>query len=56
MKLSGFYSDDMKKHAEVIGENGKYFVVFKDDFGSSYNVEFESEQAAEDYAEEWVKK
>lgn len=55
-QLSEYFSEDQKKTASVVKElgTGKYIVRFKSDSGSIFSSTFDSEDTAEEYAEEWV--
>ena len=55
-ELSEYYSDKTNKKASIIKELGtnKYIVRLINDTGSAFTASFENEEAAENYAEEWV--
>ena len=54
--LSSYISDDEKRKATVFREqiDGKYYVSMMNEFGTSFQTNFPSEQAAEIFAEDWV--
>lgn len=54
--LSEYFSDDKQKRASVAKELGTrhYVVQLISDSGSAYSASFESEEDAEQYAEDWV--
>lgn len=56
-ELSHFYSDDTKKKASIVKELGtKHYVVqLTNDAGSAFSASFETEEDAEQFAEDWVK-
>ena len=51
-------SDDEKRKATVFREqiDGKYYVSMTNEFGTSFQTNFPTEEAAEIYAEDWVMK
>lgn len=55
-ELSEYFSDKSNRRASVIKELGtnKYIVRFINDAGSVFSTTYESEDEAEQYAEEWV--
>lgn len=55
-QLSEYYSEDKKKRASIIKELGTklYVVQLINDSGSAFSASFESEEDAEQYAEDWV--
>ena len=55
-QLSEFFSEDQKKTASVVKELGtnRYVVRLMSDTGSAFSASFESEEDAEQYAEDWV--
>ena len=55
-QLSEYYSDDTNKKASVVKELGttKYIVRLINDSGSSFSATFDDEDAAEQFAEDWV--
>lgn len=55
-QLSEYYSDDHKKKASIIKELGtkRYVVQLINDSGSAFSASFDTEDEAEQYAEEWV--
>lgn len=52
--LSEFYSRDGTRKAVVLKENDTIYVSCISDSGTSYRAEFETQQGAEDFAEDWV--
>jgi hypothetical protein len=53
--LSTYYDDEMKKESNVFLVNDKeYRVTVKSDTGTTYSTYFKDEQAAENFAENWV--
>ena len=56
--LSSYISDDEKRKATVFREqiDGKYYVSMTNEFGTSFQTNFPTEEAAEIYAEDWVMK
>jgi len=55
-QLSEYFSEDGKKSASIIKEIGtsKYIVRFISDSGSAFSATYESEEKAEEFAEDWV--
>ena len=55
-QLSEYFSEDQKKTASIVKELGtnKYIVRFKNDAGSIFSSSFDTEDDAEQYAEDWV--
>lgn len=55
-QLSEYFSEDVMRSASVIKELGtnRYVVRYKNDAGSHFTASFESEDAAEQAAEDWV--
>lgn len=55
--LSEYYSDDMKRRATVTLEltTKKFRVATVSDTGSAFSTMFDSEDDAEQFAEDWVK-
>ena len=51
-------SDDEKRKATVFREqiDGKYYVSMTNEFGTSFQTNFQTEEAAEIYAKDWVMK
>ena len=56
--LSSYISDDEKRKATVFREqiDGKYYVSMTNEFGTSFQTNFPTEEDAEIYAEDWVLK
>ena len=56
--LSSYISDDEKRKATVFKEqiDGKFYVSMTNDFGTSFQTNFSTEEAAEIFAEDWVLK
>ena len=54
--LSEYFSDDEKCSAKVFFDNVNYFVVCITDTGTTYKSMWDSEQLAENFAEDWVLK
>lgn len=56
-EISEYFSDDEKRTASVIKElgTGHFIVRLKNEAGSAFSASFEDEDAAEQYAEDWVK-
>ena len=54
--LSFYISDDEKRKATVFREqiDGKYYVSMTNEFGTSFQTNFQTEEAAEIYAKDWV--
>ena len=54
--LSSYISDDEKRKATVFREqiDGKYYVSMTNEFGTSFQTNFQTEEAAEIYAKDWV--
>ena len=55
-QLSEYFSEDGRKTASVVKELGtnRYVVRLMSDTGSAFSASFETEDDAEQYAEEWV--
>ena len=55
-EISEYFSDDSSKRASVVKELGtnRYIVRLMSDTGSAFSASFESEEDAEEYAEDWV--
>lgn len=55
--LSEFYSDDQKRRATVSQDltTRQFRVAVISDTGSAFSSMFETEDAAEEFAEQWVK-
>ena len=54
IELSKYFSDDGKCESTVYKVETKYRVVVKTDTGTTFFTDFDSEQRADDYAEDWV--
>ena len=52
--LSEFFSEDGKRKSVVFLENEIFYVSYKSKSGTTYHSEFVTQQAAEDFAEDWV--
>ncbi len=54
--ISSYMSDDEKRKATVFREqiDGKYYVSMTNEFGTSFQTNFQTEEAAEIYAKDWV--
>lgn len=55
--LSEYFSDDMKRRATVTMEldSRKFRVAAVSETGTAFSTIFDEEDAAEEFAEEWVK-
>ena len=55
--LSEYFSDDMKRRATVTMEldSRKFRVADVSETGTAFSTIFDEEDAAEEFAEEWVK-
>lgn len=56
-ELSSFFSEDGKKKAiiyRVLGVESTFSVSIMNESGSNFSSEFNSLEAAEDFAEDWV--
>ncbi len=56
MKLSEYIGEESSKTAIVYRDKKKYVVSAKDKFGNHFSSYHESEETAEQYAEDWVMK
>lgn len=56
IELSKFYSEDKQKIATVYREDVNFFTSVRSKTGIWYTSKFETEEHAENYAEEWVLK
>ncbi len=56
MKLSEYIGEETSKTAIVYRDKKKYVVSAKDKFGNHFSSYHESEETAEQYAEDWVMK
>ncbi len=54
--LSSYTSDDEKRKATIFRDqnDGKYYVSMTNEFGTSFQTNFQTEEAAEIYAKDWV--
>lgn len=55
-EISEYFSDDNLKTASIVKElgTGHYIVRLKNDAGSIFSTSFDTEEDAEQYAEDWV--
>jgi hypothetical protein len=55
-QLSEYFSEDKQKTASIIKELGTnhYIVRYRNDSGSYFSAAFQSEEDAEQMAEDWV--
>lgn len=56
IKLSEYYDEMTNKTATVYKDEGRYFVSIKTDSGTTFGSYHETEDVAEQYAEDWVMK
>jgi len=54
--ISSYISDDEKRKATVFREqiDGKFYVSMTNEFGTSFQTNFQTEEAAEIYAGDWI--
>lgn len=55
-EISEYFSEDQKKTASIVKElgTGHYIVRFKNESGTFFSSTFDTEDQAEQYAEDWV--
>lgn len=55
-ELSGYYSEDCKRRSTVSKnlETGKFHVSVVNDSGTSFTSVYDTEDTAEQFAEDWV--
>ena len=56
IELSEFYSKNGTKSAKIYRDGNTFFASVKDETGVYYTTRFDSEEDAEIYAEDWVKR
>lgn len=55
-ELSKYYGDNNNREATVYRDENGYFATVKSATGVYYTARFQTEEDAEDYAEDWVNK
>lgn len=56
IKLSEYIGEETSRIAKVYKDKNKYVVTAKDKFGNHFSSYHESEETAEQYAEDWIMK
>ena len=52
--LSEYYSNNGKRDAKVYTDGNEFIVICVNELGSHFKSVWDTEQKAEDYAEDWV--